>query len=157
MMAEVMVDVLNASLGATENFGTELPAGSRAIEVGASRLQNGSLNYAFRIFGRPPRTTACDCERAMEPGLPQKLFLMADPSIQQKLQAPQGRVRKLLAAHKDDNLVLDELFLATQSRLPTPRERAKFADYRTRGKDRQAAFLATMWALINTNEYVFNH
>ncbi len=90
MMAEVMVDVLNASLGATENFGAELPAGSRAIEVGASRLQNGSLNYAFRIFGRPPRTTACDCERAMEPGLPQKLFLMADPSIQQKLQAPQG-------------------------------------------------------------------
>ncbi|HWG43976.1 MAG TPA: DUF1549 and DUF1553 domain-containing protein [Gemmataceae bacterium] len=157
MMAEVMVDVLNAALGATENFGAELPAGSRAIEVGASRLQNGSLNYAFRIFGRPPRTTACDCERAMEPGLPQKLYLMADPSIQQKMQAPQGRIRKLLAAQKDDNRVLDELFLATQSRLPTPRERERFADYRTHKGDRQAAFLDTMWALINTNEFVFNH
>jgi len=157
MMAEVMVDVLNAALGATENFGAEMPAGSRAIEVGASRLQNGSLNYAFRIFGRPPRTTACDCERAMEPGLPQKLFLMADPTVQQKLQAPQGRIRKLLAAHKDDDPVLDDLFLATLSRLPTAKERARFADYRASAKDRQSAFLDTMWALINTNEFVFNH
>jgi hypothetical protein len=157
MMAEVMVDVLNEALGATEKFGAEMEDGSRAIEVGASRLQNGSLNYAFRIFGRPPRTTACDCERAMEPGLPQKLFLMADPSVQQKMQSPQGRVRRLLAAHQDDAPVLDELFLATLSRLPTSKERERFAEYRAAAKDRQTAFLDTMWALINTNEFVFNH
>jgi hypothetical protein len=157
MMAEVMVDVLNAALGAAENFGEEMPPGSRSIEVGASRLQNATVNYAFRIFGRPPRTTACDCERALEPGLPQKLFLMADPSVQQKLQAPQGRVRKLLAAEKDDDKVLDELCLATLARLPTAKERTAFAAHHARGKDRAAVFLDTMWALINTNEFVFNH
>jgi hypothetical protein len=157
MMAEVLVDVLNSALGATENFGPEMPPGSRAIEVGASRLQNGSLNYAFRIFGRPPRTTACDCERTLEPGLPQKLFLMADPSVQQKMQAPQGRVRKVLANQQDENKVLDELFLSTLSRLPTPKDRAWFADYCMKGKDQQKVFLDTMWALINTNEFVFNH
>ena len=48
------------------------------IEVGSSRLQNPNLAYALRIFGRPPRTTACDCERAMEPALPQSLFRMTD-------------------------------------------------------------------------------
>jgi hypothetical protein len=157
MMAEVMVDVLNEALGATENFGADMPTGSRAIEVGASRVQNNLLNYAFRIFGRPPRTTACDCERAMEPALPQKLFLMADPTVQQKMQSPQGRVRKLLAEQKDDNKVLDELFLATVSRLPTAKDRALFAEVRAGGKDRQTVFLDTMWALINTNEFVFNH
>jgi hypothetical protein len=157
MMAEVMVDVLNAALGAAETFGPEMPAGSRAIEIGASRTQNASVNYAFRIFGRPPRTTACDCERAAEPGLPQKLYLMADPTIQQKLQAPQGRVRKLLASEKDDEKVLDELFLATVCRLPSAKERAAFAGYRAKSKDRQTAFFDTMWALINTNEFVFNH
>lgn len=157
MMAEVMVDVLDAVLGVSEVFGPEMPAGSRAIEIGASRAQNASVNYVFRIFGRPPRTAACDCERAADPGLPQKLYLMADPTIQQKLQAPQGRVRKLLAAEKDDNKVLDELFLAAISRLPTAKERASFADYRANSKDRQSAFLDTMWALINTNEFVFNH
>jgi hypothetical protein len=157
MMAEVMVDVLNEALGATENFGADMPAGSRAIEVGASRVQNNLLNYAFRIFGRPPRTTACDCERAMEPALPQKLFLMADPTVQQKMQSPQGRVRKLLAEQTDDNKVLDELFLATVSRLPTAKDRALFAEVRAGGKDRQTVVLDTMWALINTNEFVFNH
>jgi hypothetical protein len=157
MMAEVMVDVLNAALGATEKFGPEMADGSRAIEVGASRVQNASVNYAFRIFGRPPRTTACDCERALEPGLPQKLFLMADPSIQQKVQAPQGRLAKLLAAEKDDDKVLEELFLATVSRLPTAKERTWFADYRASSKDRRSAFVDTLWALMNTNEFVFNH
>ncbi len=157
MMAEVMVDVLNAALGAKEDFGPDMPPGSRAIEIGASRARNASVNYAFRIFGRPPRTTACDCERAMEPGLPQKLYLMADPSIQQKLQSPRGRLRQLLAKEKDDNQALDELFLATICRLPTPKERARFADHRAHSKDRASAFFDTMWALINTNEFVFNH
>jgi hypothetical protein len=157
MMAEVLVDALNEALGATENFGSDVPPGSRAVEVGASRLQNNLVNYVFRIFGRPPRTTACDCERALEPGLPQKLFLMADPTVQQKLQAPQGRVRKLMDEQKDDNKVLDELFLGTVSRLPTAKDRTLFAEVRARGKDRQAAFFDTMWALINTNEFVFNH
>jgi hypothetical protein len=157
MMAEVMVDVLNAVLGTTEKWGPEMPEGSRAIEIGASRVQNGSVNYAFRIFGRPPRTTTCDCQRALEPALPQKLYLMADPSLLQKLQAPQGRVARLLAAEQDDNHVLDELFLASLSRLPTAQERAWFADYRAQAKDRRSAFLDTLWALINTNEFVFNH
>jgi hypothetical protein len=62
-----------------------------------------------------------------------------------------------VATEKDDDRVLDELFLATLSRLPTPKERAHFADYRTHGKDRPSAFLDAMWALINTNEFVFNH
>jgi hypothetical protein len=157
MMAEVVVDVLNAALGVTEKFAAEMPEGSRAIEVGASRVQNASINYTFRIFGRPPRTTACDCERAMEPALPQKLYLMADPSILQKVQAPQGRIARLLAAEKDDNTVLDELFLASVSRLPTAKERAWFADYMAQAKDRRSAFVDTLWALINTNEFVFNH
>jgi hypothetical protein len=156
-MAEVMVDVLNVAFGVSEKFGPEMPDGSRAIEVGASRLQNNSVNYAFRIFGRPPRTTACDCERAMEPGLPQKLYLMADPAIQQKLQSSQGRIAQLLSSQKDDDKVLDALFLATVSRLPTPKERTWFAEHRASSKDRKSAFCDTMWALINTNEFVFNH
>jgi hypothetical protein len=82
---------------------------------------------------------------------------MADPTVQQKLQAPQGRVRKLMDEQKDDNKVLDELFLGTVSRLPTAKDRTLFAEVRARGKDRQAAFFDTMWALINTNEFVFNH
>src|SRR5439155_24565486 len=60
MMAEVVVDVLNSALGVTETFGpNDAPAGRKVIEVGSSRIQNGNLAYVLRIFGRPPRTSAC--------------------------------------------------------------------------------------------------
>src|SRR5262249_9470187 len=81
LMAEGVVDVVNGALGTSEKWGPEVRPGARAIEIGASRVQNGAVAYAFRVFGRPPRSTACDCERAMEPGLPQKLFLMADGAL----------------------------------------------------------------------------
>jgi hypothetical protein len=157
MMAEVVVDVVNAALGVTENFGPDAPPGCRAIEVGASRLQNAAVGYAFRIFGRPPRTSACDCERSMEPGLQQKLYLMADGTVLAKLQSPQNRLRALLAAHRDDDLALQELFLATVSRPPTAKEKARFAEFRAGQKARRKVFADTLWALVNTTEFIFNH
>jgi Protein of unknown function (DUF1549)/Protein of unknown function (DUF1553) len=157
MLAEVVVDVLNTALGTKETFGPEAPAGCRAIEIGASRLQNQSVAYAFRIFGRPPRTSSCDCQRAMEPGLPQKLFLMADPNLQRKLTDPNNRIKDLLARHKDDNAALDEIMIAMLSRLPTDKERSSFAAYRAKRKDRRTAFNELLWVLVNTTEFIFNH
>jgi hypothetical protein len=155
MMAEAVVDVLDTALGVREKFGNDAPPDSRAVEVGASRLQNGNLSYLLRIFGRPPRTTACDCERAMEPALPQKLYLMTDPVVQGKIQT--GRLQKLLASKKSDDEILDELFLATLSRFPKPTDREHFAAYRQGRRDRQTAWADCVWALINTREFILNH
>lgn len=163
MMAEVVVDMLNAALGTAEQWQVgEAPAGSRAIEVGASRVQNPGVNYVFRVFGRPPRTSACDCERAMDPALPQKLFLMADPNLQQKLKQPTNRLAGLLKEKPDDLDALEELFLATLSRPATEGEKKWFVEYRDRktkdrGVSRRAVFTDTLWALINTKEFIFNH
>lgn len=151
LMAEVVVDVLNTALGVVEDFGQDAPAGSRAIEVGSSRVQNANLAYAFRTFGRPLRTTACDCERANEPALPQTLYLMTDPAVLDKLRgyvasstkgkvvqpsaAPESRIAKLLKSGKGDEAILEELFLATLSRFPTDAEKRHFATYRANRKD----------------------
>jgi hypothetical protein len=157
LMAEVVVDMLDDALGAPETFGPEVPAKARAIEVGASRVQNGAVAYAFRIFGRPPRTTACDCERAMEPGLPQKLFLMADPAMLAKLKTAEARISKMLKAKMSDEEMLEELFLATLSRPPNQKERDVFAGARKDHKDVAALWSDTLWALVNTTEFIFNH
>ncbi len=158
MMAEVVVDVLNDALGAKEDFGKDVARpGVRAIEVGSSRVANGNLNYAFRIFGRPPRTTVCDCERAMEPALPQKLYFMVDDAVLKKVQAPKGRLQQLLAEKKSDAEITDELFLATLSRLPNDKDRALVADRLKKAKSRAEAFSDVTWALINTREFVLNH
>jgi hypothetical protein len=157
MMAEVVVDVLDAATGVEEQWGADAPKGRRMIEVGASRLGNGSLGYVLRIFGRPPRTTACDCERTLDPALPQTLYRMTDQSVLQKLTAKDNRLALLLKSKKTDDEVLDELFIACLTRLPTSDERAAFARHHLDVKTRPAAFQDTLWALINTREFILNH
>lgn len=127
MMAEVVLDVLNAALGATENFGPDAPPGARAIEVGSSRMQNVNLAFTFRIFGRPPRTSACDCERALDPALPQTLYRMTDSQLLGKLG--KGRLQQLLASDRTDDEILEELFLATLTRSPSEAEKQHFVAY----------------------------
>jgi hypothetical protein len=157
MLAEVVVDVLNTALGVDENFGPQVRPKCRAVEVGASQLANPGLTYIFRIFGRPPRTAACDCQRSMEPALPQKLFLMTDQGLLTKFRSSEGRLAKLLQSDLSDEQVLEELFLATLTRYPTPRDREVFTAYRAAARDRREAFTDTLWALINTREFILNH
>jgi hypothetical protein len=157
MMAEIVVDALDAAIGVQERWGPEAPPNARAIEVGASRLNNRDQNYVFRVFGRPPRSTACDCERSMEAGLPQKLYLMADKAIKDKIESPSNRLKTLLSTHKDDMEAVNDLYLATLTRLPTDDERKEITEYLARKKDRQKAFQDLLWALVNTSEFIFNH
>ena len=157
LMAEAVVDVLNCALGSSENFGQGVKPGLNSVEVGASQLANPALSYAFRIFGRPPRTSACDCERAMEPALPQKLFLMTDQKLLDKFKEPAGRVQQIIKSNLSDEEALEELFLATLSRRPSARDRQAFADYRKMVPSRREALTDTVWALINTREFILNH
>lgn len=158
LMAEQVVDVLNTALGVTEQFGNEVPRGYNMTEVGASRLTNANLGYVLRIFGRPPRTTACDCERAMEPALPQTLFRMTDPTLLAKLTSNQGRTFKLARDKKlSDQELVEELFLAALTRFPTDEERSSAMEHLKETKDRQEATTDLMWALINTREFILNH
>ena len=96
------------------------------VEVGSSRLQNQNLGYALRIFGRPPRTTACDCERTFDPALPQTLYRMTDQGVLQKLNDRNGRLTQMLKSKLSDDEILDELFLACLTRPPTDDERSAF-------------------------------
>ena len=87
----------------------------------------------------------------------QKLFLMADRVLDQRIRQPNNRLKELLAKHTDDSAALEELFLATLSRKPDADEIKAFTAIRKREPNRQAAFQAALYALLNTNEFIFNH
>ncbi len=158
LMAEQVVDVLNAAMGVEEKFTgqEEAPLGTKMVELGSSRL-NGSVAYALRIFGRPPRTTACDCERAMEPALPQTLFRMTDAAVLAKFTAGDGRVMALAKSKLTNEELTEELFLATLSRLPKATEKADAVQHLKDAKNRTAGVTDLMWALVNTREFILNH
>jgi hypothetical protein len=159
LMAEQVVDVLNSALGVGETFNAAdgAPAGTKVVEVGSSRIANPNLAYALRIFGRPPRTTACDCERAAEPALPQTLFRMTDASILAKFTDRNGRVAALGKSKLSDEDLADELFLATLSRLPKAAEKLDAVKHLKEAKSRQEAVTDLVWALVNTREFILNH
>src|SRR5262249_27122097 len=128
----------------------------KMVEVGSSRLSN-SVAYALRIFGRPPRTTACDCERAMEPALPQTLFRMTDAAVLVKFTDANGRVRKLAATKMSDEELVEEAFLATRSRFPTKQQKAGGIEHLKTAKTRTEGVTDLIWALVNTREFILNH
>jgi hypothetical protein len=155
MLAEVVVDVLNDALGTTTDPGPDAPPGSRAIEVAPNRVRAPYLARIFRVFGRPARTSTCDCERPAEPAVPQTLFLMADPILLQKLTS--GRLARLVTADRTDADVVEEVFLATLGRLPDAGEKRAALDHVHTATDRRRGFADTLWALINTREFILNH
>jgi hypothetical protein len=159
LMAEQVVDVLNAALGVDEKFPPQdgAPLGTKMVEVGSSRLANANLAYALRIFGRPPRTTACDCERAMEPALPQTLFRMTDPSLLAKFTDPTGRAIKLARTRMTDDELVEELFLAALTRKPKAEEKETALKHLKDARTRPEAVTDLLWALVNTREFILNH
>jgi hypothetical protein len=185
LLAEVVLDILGDATGIHDDFGPDAPPGKRAIEVGSIRLLNPDLGYALRTFGRPDRQLPCDCERSTEPSLSQTLYRLADPSVLEKLSgivaqrnkgkagtvpasgkkkgtaAPTaiaaGRLAKLLDSTKTTQEILEELFLATLSRLPSEAEKDHFAEYLAARKVRAEVCMDALWALLNTREFIVNH
>jgi hypothetical protein len=155
MMAEAVLDVLNDALGSAEDFGGDAPVGSRAVEVATNRVQSSHAARVFRVFGRPGRTSTCDCERPSGPALPQTLFLMTDPTLLKKLTA--GRLEKLINAKLSDAQIVEELFLATLTRFPESSEKRAALEQVSAATDRMAGLTDVLWALINTREFILNH
>ncbi len=155
LMAEVLVDALNAALGVPGDFGNDAPKGSRAIEIATNRVASPDLARAFRIFGRPERTSVCDCERPKAPALAQTLFVMTDAALLTKLES--GRVRTLAESEQCDVEAVEELFLATLSRPPALDEAGAALDRLRKCPDRASGLADVLWALINTREFVLNH
>jgi len=117
MPAEVLLDAIDFATGTTEKF-NRLPKGTRAISLPDPQVSS----YFLDTFGRPQRLVSCECERTGEPNISQALDLMNGDAVQEKVASPQGRLAKLLEAKKSDDEILNDLYLATLSRLPRPAE-----------------------------------
>ncbi|HXG24351.1 MAG TPA: DUF1549 domain-containing protein, partial [Chthonomonadales bacterium] len=150
--AEQLMDAIASATGVPEKF-NGYPAGIRAVQLPDTAVPS----YFLELFGRPARNTTCECERSDEPNLGQVLHLMNNASINAKLSAKNGRVASLIEAKLPDARVVEELYLASVSRFPTPQEKRQATKLLARAKNRQQAAEDILWALMNSKEFVFNH
>jgi hypothetical protein len=152
--AEALLDAVCDVTGVPEKF-KGFPAGSRAVQ-----LPDGEFPYPFlRVFGRPPRASACECERDNDTTLHMALMLQGGDFIQGKLADRAGRVAGLAASAKTDREVIEEMFLLTLSRRPTATEFETLLIHFTKqsNRSRQQNCEDVMHALLNHPEFLFQH
>lgn len=151
--AEALLDAVCDATGVPEPF-KGFPAGTRAVQ-----LPDGEFPYPFlRVFGRPPRASACECERDTDTTLHMALMLQGGDFLQTKLGAPTGRVATLAASKMTDREAVEEMFLVTLSRRPTAAEAEKVLGFLTKeGRSRRQRFEDVMHALLNHSEFLFQH
>jgi hypothetical protein len=151
--AEVLLDMVCQAAGVPEKFPGS-PGVVRAVQLWDSKARNDFL----KLFGRPNRVSACECERTREPSVSQVLNLLNSPAVQAKLTHEAGTVARLVRNQVDDGKLVEELYLTFYARLPTAGERATALSHLKKYADnRRAAAEDLAWALLNSTEFLFNH
>ncbi|MCO6459185.1 MAG: DUF1549 domain-containing protein [Pirellulaceae bacterium] len=142
--------------------------GQRAI--GHASLA-GASRYAMQVFGKPERTTTCDCERSSEPTLLQSVYLLNDQDTLNLISSggwateaarrltPAARKGREPAEVPDEttNAVIREAYLRTISRPPADEELAACRGHLAAAATVQDGLRDLLWALLNTKEFVVNH
>ncbi len=153
LTAEQLLDAISQATGVAEEF-PALPTGTRAAQ-----LPDGEYKHPFlEAFGRPARAMACECERDPATNLSQALHLVSGRAVHQKLISDSGRAARLAASELTPDQIVDELCLATLSRLPSEAERRVLAEsISVPGSDRRRAVEDALWSLVNLDEFLFQH
>jgi hypothetical protein len=149
--AEVLLDCVS-QVTETKNKFQGLPLGARAVQIA-----NGAAStYFLTTFGRASRETVCSCEVKMEPTLSQSLHLLNGDTVNQKV-VQGGIVKRRLDEKKSATEIIDELYIRTRGRKPTPEELIKLTSIATAEANKQQALEDIFWGLLNSREFMFNH
>jgi len=150
--AEQLMDALTQATGVRPNF-PEVPADTRAEEFPDPHVgKDGFLD----LFGRPQRESAGESERKTDLSLPQALNLVNGKTISDAIADPTGRIAKALIAGATDRELIEQLYLSTMSRVPTPNELDQGITYLRAGDSRAARAQDLLWALVNSKAFLYN-
>jgi hypothetical protein len=124
------------------------------------------------LFGRPPRESACECERGSGVSLGQALHLVNGPTLAEAIDDPASELSRMVAFERDPRRLLDELYLRFLARPASDREFTALAaglepanaanvaalppavaeQYRTRRAAWEAALPRVNWTVVDAVE-----
>jgi hypothetical protein len=152
MAAEQLLDAICQVTGVSEKF-AGLPSGTRATQLPSPDVDSDFL----KVFGQPARETACACERSTDSNLSQALQMINGPLVHSKVRDEKNRLRTLASANKSDSEIVTELYLAALCRAPGEGEMAAATRHIANAGDRMRGLEDVCWALLNANEFLFQH
>ena len=150
MTSEELMDAVSLAAGVKAKF-PEVPEDTTASQLVDPHIgKEGFLD----VFGRPLRESACECERRTDFSLPQALNLVNGETISGAVADPKGRVATLVLSGKDDQAIVEELYLASLSRFPTAQESERGVKYLAPGP-RASRGQDLLWALLNSKGFLY--
>ena len=152
LTAEQLLDAIGVATGSRPRF-EDVPKNFRAVQLPDSKVKDDGF---LKLFGRPERETSCECERTTEVSLAHAMNLINGPTVADALIDPEGRIAQLLEGAQDDRAIVEELYLATLSRLPQKNEYAVAVEHLANAESKEEGAQDLLWALINSPAFLFN-
>jgi len=160
LTAEQLMDAICDITGVPDRYSsrapepfTHYPAGTRATEIGDGTVTTSQL----QLFGRPSRDVSLESDRNNTLTFKQVIFLLNAGHILDKIQNSPV-IRNLVETNRERRKLIEEIYIRTLCRFPEAKEMASiiaYADENKLGNIKLAQNLT--WALINSNEFIFNH
>ena len=152
LAAESLLDAMTIATGSRPDF-PEVPDDFSAQQLPDPHVDVGGF---LNMFGRPERESPCECERRNDLSLPLAMSLVNGPTLADAIANPEGRVAKTIIAGHTDRELIEELYLASLGRYPTPGEMDSAITYLGSSPGKAAKAQDLLWALINSNSFLFN-
>ena len=154
--AEVLLDAISQVTGVPETFengqGGQAPPGTRAIQLEVPDIYPSDF---LQMYGRPNLLQIPEVEAS--PSLGQALHMLVGTTYTEKISKKGGRLDRLIQRNASHREVIEELYLAALSRLPSPREVAELESVLSTSSDKKRAWEDLIWSLITSREFAFNH
>lgn len=150
LMAEVYMDAIAQATGVPDVF-KDWPEARRAIQLPDNRYPS----YFLDVFERSSRLVICDREENANAS--QALHFVNSPELQAKLGGADGRLSRWLESGRSDGELLEEMFLSTLSRRPTPKEKDRLLTRIAAAPAKREVLEDVLWAILSSKEFVFNH
>ena len=160
--AEVLIDALCRVTGTTEEYSSAIPEPFTWVPVSmlTVALPDGSITSSFlELFGRPPRDTGMISERANGVTADQRLHLLNSGHIRGKIDRGTVLVSLRQESANDPAKAATRLYLTVLSRYPTAEELKTLKGYTDAHRSERGGnpLADTMWALINSPEFLYRH
>jgi hypothetical protein len=150
LTAEQMMNAVAVATG-TDAQQLGLPAGLRPEDAPDGPVEG---NDFLKLFGRPKRESACECERTTNVSLAHALNLINGHLISDAVDRPENAITRLVAKEPDNRKVIEQIFYMTLNRAPTEKELVDVS--LGAGPQRLQVAQDLTWALMNSPAFLFN-
>ena len=153
LRADTLLDAISQATGTATSFGN-YPAGYRAMQLFEGGYRQN--NYFLKTFGESRRESINGSETRLEPTLAQSLHMVNGDTIEGKL-AKSPVIVDMLKAKRTPEEIVEELYVRALSRRPSEVEKKRMLALVSAKPAERQAYEDLFWALLNSNEFAFNH